>query len=191
MGYLIGSIPFALIIGKLVYNKDVRESGSGNLGGTNTGRVLGKKAGLTVMILDISKAFFAITIATLLINHFNINMDPNYVGLACVLGHCYPLFAKFKGGKGVAAAAGFILAINPIFLLIALAILLINLKIHKMMSLAVIITLISLIILTFVFKEFENLRTIIIILTIFITFQHRTNITRIINHTENKITWMK
>ncbi|MEG0568868.1 MAG: glycerol-3-phosphate 1-O-acyltransferase PlsY [Erysipelotrichales bacterium] len=190
MGYLIGSIPFALIIGKLFYNTDIRESGSGNLGGTNAARTLGKTTGIIVMLLDISKAFVAITIATLLINKFSINIDPNYVGLACVVGHCYPVFAGFKGGKGVACTAGFILAINPILLLIALVILIINLKVHHMMSLGVIIAIVTATILSFVFPMFENTKVVLFFLTLFITFQHRENIKRIIDGTENKIKWI-
>jgi len=190
LGYLIGSVPFALIVGKLFYNKDIRESGSGNLGGTNAGRTLGKKAGATVMVLDIAKAFIAITIATIIINHFNMNVDPNICGLAVVFGHCYPVFAGFKGGKGVATAAGFILAINPILVVIALVILVINLKIHHMMSLAVIVTLVLVTVLAYTVGYFDNTKIMLSILTVFITFQHRDNIKRILDGTESKITFI-
>lgn len=190
LGYLIGSIPFALIIGKLFYNTDIRKSGSGNLGGTNAGRTLGKKAGLIVILLDIAKSFVAITIAALIIKQFNLPVNPNYAGLACVVGHCYPIFAQFKGGKGVACATGFILAINPILLMIAVAIFLINLKIHHMVSLAVLISLGIITILSFIFPMFNNTNIVLLILTVFLSFQHRENIKRIIMGNENKVTWI-
>lgn len=190
LGYLIGSIPFALIIGKLFYNTDIRESGSGNLGGTNAGRTLGKKAGIIVILLDISKAFVAITLATIIINQFNMNVNPNICGLAVVFGHCYPIFAGFKGGKGVACAAGFILAINPLLLLIALVIFLINLKIHHMVSLSVMITVSIITILAYLVPYFYNTKYVLTFLTLFLIFQHRDNIKRIIKGTENKISWL-
>ena len=190
LGYLIGSIPFALIIGKLFFNKDIREEGSGNLGGTNAGRTLGKKAGAAVMILDITKAFIAISIASLIINNFGMNVNPNICGLAVVFGHCYPIFANFKGGKGVACATGFILALNPILLFIAVAILVINLKIHHMVSLGVLITVVSITTLAFIFPLFENTKYVLCLLTIFLAFQHRENIKRIMEGTENKISWL-
>ncbi|MDF9867720.1 glycerol-3-phosphate acyltransferase PlsY [Bacilli bacterium PM5-3] len=190
LGYLIGSIPFALIIGKLFYNQDIRKSGSGNLGGTNAGRTLGKKAGAAVMILDITKAFIAISLATIIINHFEMNVNPNFCGLAVVFGHCYPIFAGFKGGKGVACAAGFILAINPILLLLAVVILVINLKIHHMMSLAVLVTLLVVTTMAFTIPYFDNTKYVLSILTVFLFFQHRDNIKRILNGTENKISWL-
>lgn len=190
LGYLIGSIPFALIIGKIFYNTDIRESGSGNLGGTNAGRTLGKKAGLSVIILDITKSFIAILIATILINNFNWNINPNFAGLACVVGHCYPVFAKFKGGKGVACAAGFILAINPILLIVALVIFLINLKLHHMVSLSVMVTLAIITVLSFLIPMFNNTSIILLILTAFLVFQHRENIKRIVAGNENKVSWL-
>ena len=99
-GYLYGSIPFALVIGKLFYKTDVRNYGSGNLGGTNTGRVLGKKAGVAVILLDASKALIVTLLARYILNALNLNSDVAYIcALACVIGHCYPIFAGFKGGK--------------------------------------------------------------------------------------------
>lgn len=190
IGYLIGSIPFALIIGKAFYNTDIREKGSGNLGGTNAGRTLGKKAGATVMVLDALKAFFAIIISLIIVKIFNWDINPNISGLAAVVGHSYPIFANFRGGKGVACAAGYLLASNPLLLIIGAIILLINLKIHHMMSLAVIITLFIIAISCYIFPIFESLKYSMTFLFIFITFQHRQNIVRIINHNENKVTWI-
>ncbi|MDE6195364.1 MAG: glycerol-3-phosphate acyltransferase, partial [Erysipelotrichaceae bacterium] len=93
IGYLLGSIPFALVIGKVFYKTDVREHGSGNLGGTNTGRVLGKKAGLMVIICDVLKVVLAVAI----VSYFHKSASI-WAGLAAAIGHCYPIFAGFKGG---------------------------------------------------------------------------------------------
>ena len=103
-GYLIGAIPFAYVIGKLFYRTDVREHGSGNLGGTNTGRVLGKKAGVEVMTLDLLKVTLVVFLAVGFCTH------PWAVacgGSAAALGHCYPVFVRFRGGKAVDHSIGY------------------------------------------------------------------------------------
>ena len=107
LGYLLGSIPFALVIGKVFYKTDVRQHGSGNLGGTNTGRVLGAKAGLSVIVLDILKVVAAIWAAS-----YVSTTAALLTGLCCCIGHCYPVFAHFKGGKAVATMFGFLLGIS-------------------------------------------------------------------------------
>ena len=113
MSYLYGSIPFALVIGKLFYHTDVRNSGSGNLGGTNAGRVLGKKAGIAVILLDASKCCISILIAKTVAFYMGLNVDIIYLcALACVIGHCYPIFAGFRGGKAVSVAIGNALMTN-------------------------------------------------------------------------------
>lgn len=126
LGYLLGSIPFGLVIGKLFFHKDVREYGSHNSGGTNTGRVLGKKIGLLVIILDALKCFIAILLNMLIFKLFfkelgikQYSICTMITGFFVAFGHCYPLFAKFKGGKAVATIAGFIATINPIAFLIS------------------------------------------------------------------------
>ena len=105
LGYLVGSVPFALVVGKVFYNTDVRQHGSGNLGGSNTGRVLGKKAGLATMAGDLLKVTFVMLIAKLL------GADDSVMALgalAAAIGHCFPVFAKFKGGKAVATMYGYL-----------------------------------------------------------------------------------
>ena len=91
---------------KSVFHKDIRTEGSGNLGGTNAGRVLGKKVGITVIVLDALKAFFSMLLASYITKDAMI-----YAGLACCIGHCFPIFAQFKGGKAVATSFGFFLGI--------------------------------------------------------------------------------
>ena len=105
LGYLLGSIPFALVIGKLFYKTDIRQYGSGNLGGTNAGRVLGKKAGISVIVLDVLKVVLAAGLASLVSEPAAI-----WTSLACCIGHYYPIFAHFKGGKAVATMFGFLIS---------------------------------------------------------------------------------
>ena len=105
IGDILGSIPFALVIGKIFYKTDIRNFGSKNLGGSNSGRVLGKKAGIAVMTLDVLKVIVAIGIASLIGNAENVML---FAGFAAAIGHCYPVFANFKGGKAVATLYGFL-----------------------------------------------------------------------------------
>ncbi len=132
IAYLLGSIPFALIIGKIGYKIDVREHGSGNLGATNAFRVLGIKAGSIVIIGDILKG----TAAVLLPQLFDANVYPLIIGIIAVLGHTYPIFAKFKGGKAVATSGGMILGINPFLFIIMIATFLLSLYLSKYVSLS-------------------------------------------------------
>ena len=104
VGYIVGSIPWALIIGKVFYKKDIREYGSGNLGGTNAGRVLGAKAGMAVIVLDALKALIYMIVLSFIAPY-----SIAYGGFACIVGHCFPVFANFRGGKGVATAFGYLL----------------------------------------------------------------------------------
>src|SRR5690606_5734719 len=109
LSYLIGSIPFALIVGKKLFNIDVRQYGSGNLGATNTLRILGKRAGIAVMIGDIAKG----ALATSLVYVFGYDIHPIYIGIFAIVGHCFPIFAGFRGGKAIATTAGVCIGINP------------------------------------------------------------------------------
>jgi len=185
IAYVIGSIPFGLIVGKLGYKIDIREHGSGNLGGTNTFRVLGVKAGLIVTIGDILKGTFASLLPWLLGLDINILI----VGIFAVIGHMYPIFARFKGGKAVATSGGVILAVEPILFVIMLATFFLMLYLTKYVSLSSmvtgVITVISAIIL-------QNIGLVIVtsILTLFVIYRHRTNIKRIKDKTEPKIKWL-
>ncbi len=192
IGYLLGSIPSGVWIGKVFFKKDVRDFGSGNSGTTNTFRVLGKKAGIAVLLMDILKG----TLATSLPLFFDSSINPLWIGLSAVMGHTFPLFAKFKGGKAVATSAGMLLGYNPLFFLFSATIFVITLLLTSMVSLAsmisaVLITL-STIILPFVWPailpEFNWLLTLIACgLTVFIFIRHKENIVRIKNGTENRV----
>src|SRR5699024_8886360 len=109
IAYLLGSIPFALVVGKLFYRIDIREHGSGNLGATNAFRVLGTKAGIFVTLADILKGTIATLIPLAAGYFYDVEVSRLLVGIFAVLGHTYPLFAKFKGGKAVATSGGIIL----------------------------------------------------------------------------------
>lgn len=105
--YLIGSIPFGLIVGK-IFGKDVRKEGSGNIGATNVTRVIGKKAGILVLLLDALKGFFPVYIA----KYYFHSKYVSIIALTAVIGHCFSIYLKFKGGKGVATAFGVLLALS-------------------------------------------------------------------------------
>src|SRR5690606_24397843 len=185
IAYLLGSLPFALIVGKLGYGIDIREHGSGNLGGTNTFRVLGVKAGLIVTIADVLKGTLAATLPIM----FHANVDPLIIGIFAVIGHTYPLFAKFKGGKAVATSGGVILGVNPLLFVCIFITFLLTLKISKYVSLSSMVTGIVAIILSVIFQD-VGLIIVTSLLTLFIIYRHRANIKRIMNKTEPKIKWM-
>ncbi|MYL33286.1 glycerol-3-phosphate 1-O-acyltransferase PlsY [Pontibacillus yanchengensis] len=185
IAYLIGSIPFGLIVGKIGYKTDIREHGSGNLGGTNTFRVLGVKAGLIVTLADILKG----TLAARLPWIFDSDINLLIIGIIAVIGHMYPIFAHFRGGKAVATSGGIILAVSPLLFLIILATFFVTLYVTKYVSLSSIVTGIVTVIAAIILQEI-GLIIVTSILTLFVIYRHRTNIKRILNKTEPKITWM-
>lgn len=186
IAYLFGSIPSALIVGKLGYKLDIREHGSGNLGATNTFRVLGIKAGIIVTLADILKG----TIATLLPLLFDADVYRLLIGLFAVFGHTYPIFAKFKGGKSVATSGGIILGVSPWLFLSIIIAFIITLYISKYVSLSSIITGAVTVIAAILLQEDLGLIIVSCALAIFVSYRHKDNIKRIRNGTEPKITWM-
>lgn len=191
LGYLYGSIPFALVIGKVFYNTDVRESGSGNLGGTNAGRVLGKKAGISVIVLDALKAVIIFYLSSYLSLKFNLNPDIKYIaGLACIFGHCYPIFAEFRGGKAVSTSLGYFLCIEPLYAVVAIVVFLLVLKISKYVSLSSISTALIVLCITPFLAVSITAKLCVLIAVILLVYRHKDNIKRIKNHTESKIQWM-
>ena len=191
LGYLYGSIPFALVIGKVFYNTDVRESGSGNLGGTNAGRVLGKKAGISVIVLDALKAVIIFYLSSYLSFKFNFNPDIKYIaGLACIFGHCYPIFAEFRGGKAVSTSLGYFLCIEPLYAVVAIVVFLLVLKISKYVSLSSISTALIVLCITPFLAVSITAKLCMLVAVILLVYRHKDNIKRIKNHTESKIQWM-
>lgn len=192
IGYLIGSIPFALVIGKVFYKVDIREMGSGNLGGTNAGRNLGAKAGVAVAVLDVLKATLAMTIVRFIAPDYII-----YAGFFATLGHCFPVFANFRGGKAVSTAFGFLLGITIfltqrplIHLLLPLGIFFLVLYLSKMVSFSAMIALTIATALLFITQNNLTISLTFLLITIIVIYRHKENINRIINKEERKITWM-
>lgn len=189
IAYLIGSIPFGLIVGKVGYKIDIREHGSGNLGATNSFRVLGTKAGIIVTLGDILKGTLATLVPLIAIYFIEVDVARLVIGLFAVIGHTYPLFAKFKGGKAVATSAGIILGVNPLLFIIIIASFMLTLYLFKYVSLASMITGVIATIITIFLKDWL-LFVMLLTLTSFVIYRHTDNIKRIINKTEPKITWM-
>ncbi|MED3992899.1 glycerol-3-phosphate 1-O-acyltransferase PlsY [Priestia aryabhattai] len=182
LAYLIGSIPFALVIGKGFYKTDVRKHGSGNLGATNTFRTLGKKAGIIVLIGDIAKGSLAVCLQLMMNSHLHM-LAPGFIA---ILGHSYPIFAKFKGGKSVATAAGVFLAFSPLAFILGILAFLISLKISKYVSLsspigALVAFLASIYVGDVVLIVFAA------VIFVFITWKHIKNFKRIKLGTEPKV----
>ncbi|MBD8521367.1 glycerol-3-phosphate 1-O-acyltransferase PlsY [Lysinibacillus sp. FSL R7-0073] len=190
--YLIGSIPSGLWIGKIFYNTDIREHGSGNLGATNTFRTLGKKAGIVVTVMDVLKGTSAVLLVALPI-FSDSSIHSLILGLVAVIGHMFPIFANFRGGKAVATSAGVLLGYSwPLFVLLLIAFL-VTLKITKIVSLtsmiAALVALIYSIVYYFVTGDFA-LSILVAFLFTFIIYRHRANIARIKNGTEPKVKWL-
>lgn len=183
MAYLLGSIPSGLWIGRKFFQIDIRQHGSGNLGATNSFRILGKKAGTIVLLMDLLKG----SISVLLLKQMDLHgISPLIIALFAVVGHTYPLFANFKGGKAVATFAGVILAYQPVLFLIGLGIFILTLAISKMVSFTSMLTISIGVLLTLYFQDIV-LTIIALLADIFIIYRHRTNVQRILNGTEPKV----
>ena len=184
LAYLIGSFPTGVLVGKIFFHKDIRKYGSGNIGTTNTFRVLGPLAGIIVFLVD----FFKGTIATLLPVLFH--LGPHYLslifGLAAILGHAFPIFLKFKGGKAVATSAGFLLGYNIHFFLICAVIFFPILFITSMVSLTSLISVVLIFIASLFFHDLA-LSIISGLLVVLIYCSHRSNIIRLKHHQENMV----
>lgn len=213
VGYLLGSIPFALVIGKVFYKTDIRQHGSHNLGGGNAGRVLGKKAGLAVMTLDILKVTLAVFLVSLFTRLTGQPLDGLsaelqaeiqsqrqlvmiIAGFAAAMGHCFPLFARFKGGKAVATMYGFLFGMALVagysfwIFFVPLIAFLVVLYIWRIVALASILS--AVVNTAFIWFYVDSLPLFItsLIFTVILIVRHRPNLQRMLNGTENKIKWM-
>ena len=192
VAYLLGSIPSSVWIGKIFYGIDVREHGSGNAGTTNTIRILGYKAGIPVFIIDALKGWFAVFLTKIVFGYFPSIEMPEYMSLiaavAVVLGHIFPVFAGFRGGKGVATLLGVGFGLISIPALIALGIFMVVLLCFGYVSLASITAAVTLPFITYFFVMPGKLLLLLltIAVAIFIPITHRQNIKRLLNGTENK-----
>jgi acyl-phosphate glycerol 3-phosphate acyltransferase len=188
LAYLIGSIPFGLVVGKIGYGIDIREHGSGNLGATNTFRVLGKKAGLFVTVADILKGTLAASLPVLLSGDLH-QAWTLIAGMVAAVGHMYPIFAGFRGGKAVATSGGVLLFYSPLLFLSMLAVFFLVLYVSKYVSLSSMVTALYTLVYT-IFTGDAALMIIVAILATFVFYRHRANIKRIINKTEPKVKWL-
>jgi acyl phosphate:glycerol-3-phosphate acyltransferase len=180
--YLIGSFPTALIIGKLVYGVDIREHGSNNPGATNTLRVFGKAAAVFVLIFDLGKGALAASLPLL----FSIPAEPLYLGLVAVMGHCFPVFAGFRGGKAIATTAGTLLIASFPMLVIAYVSFFLIILVTKYVFLGSISVGLSLFIYS-LFVPTEGLTMLFGGFTLLLIYLHRSNIRNIILGIEPKI----
>ncbi len=193
LAYLIGSIPTAVLIGRIFYKIDIRDVGSGNAGATNTIRVLGLKAGIPVLLIDIFKGWFAVYIAHFF--HDGRTTFPDAIELdiilafAAVIGHVLPLYVGFKGGKGIATLLGIGLALYPLSTFITILVFIIVLLLSGYVSLGSIIASVSFPI-TYIFilgnYEYPSLIVLAVAVAVFVPITHRKNIKRLINGEESK-----
>lgn len=192
LGYLFGSVPFALVIGKVFYKTDIRTQGSGNLGGTNAGRVLGKWAGISVSVLDVLKA----TIVIFVVYQF----APEAAALAGVfatLGHSFPIFAQFKGGKSVSTAFGYLLGVSTLIVqkpvelfLIPILLFFGTLKLTKWVSFSSMLSLTLTVILSFFVQSDRMISVYLLLIDVIVIWRHRSNIERLLKNEERKVTWL-
>ncbi|SFW60411.1 glycerol-3-phosphate 1-O-acyltransferase PlsY [Chitinophaga sancti] len=193
--YLIGSIPTAVWVSKGVFGMDIREYGSGNAGATNTFRVLGPKAGSFVMLVDMIKGVMAVRLA-LLVGYYQ---NPDHLtqlvnlqiglGLAAVVGHIFPIWAGFRGGKGIATLFGLVLAIQPLVAICCVGVFLLILFLTRYVSLSSIIASIAFpILILFIFNEPEKFyRIFAIAVALMVVLTHQKNIFRLLNGNESKV----
>lgn len=193
LAYLIGSIPTAVWVGRMFYDIDIREHGSGNAGATNTFRVLGKKAGIPVLIFDVLKGWLSVQIA-ILASHWILFSNDQFInlelalGVAALLGHIFPIYVGFKGGKGVATLLGLIIAIAPVAALYAVIIFIATLLITRYVSLSSMIGGFSFPILIIVVLQTTTISLVVfsMVIAILLLFTHQKNIERLLSREESK-----
>jgi acyl phosphate:glycerol-3-phosphate acyltransferase len=197
LAYLIGSIPTALIISKRFFGIDIRDYGSGNMGATNTFRVLGSKYGTIVMAMDILKGMFAVALYNFLPFYLHNELErTNFMmglGLAAVLGHIFPIFANFKGGKGVATLLGMIIAVQPVVAISCVAVFLLVLFLTRYVSLSSILGAIMLpISVLWIWNEEEHTyRAFALLVAVLVVLTHQKNIGRLLRGAETRIPILK
>lgn len=195
LSYILGSIPTSFLMGKMIKKIDIREHGSGNVGATNALRVLGTKIGIITLIIDIGKGILAVILGKMIVT------DPSNIvviafGLLAILGHIFTIFLKFKGGKGVATAAGVFIALSPQAIGIALLVFVLTVWISKYVSLGSILAALVLFGVELywnITNSFQNIELLIFVFIIaaFIIIRHKSNIKRIIAGNENRINFKK
>lgn len=182
VAYLLGSIPFGLVVGKFIYKKDIRQFGSGNIGTTNAFRAFGTVGGILVFVCDMLKG----AIPVLLAQGLDAGLHPLLFGGMAIVGHSYPLFLKFKGGKAVATSFGVVLAYHPVFALISIASFFVSLFITSMVSFSSIFAITFATIFSLFYQDWGlTLATVLVL--ILVVVRHKDNIKRIRQGTESKV----
>ncbi|MBU3677359.1 MAG: glycerol-3-phosphate 1-O-acyltransferase PlsY [Chitinophagaceae bacterium] len=193
LAYLLGSIPTAVWISRYFFGMDIREHGSGNAGATNTFRILGSKAGSFVFFIDMLKGFLAVDLAYLIPRYQMDNMAlTNFqvlLGICAVVGHIFPIWAQFKGGKGIATLFGMILAIQPLVAACLVGVFFLMLFITRYVSLSSITASIAFpVMIFFIFHEPEIMYRLFAVATaILVVLTHHKNINRLLAGNENKV----
>ena len=197
IAYFIGSIPTALIVSKRFFGVDIRDYGSGNMGATNTFRVLGSRFGTMVMIFDILKGLLAVELYNFLPYYFHNELErTNFMiglGLAAVVGHIFPIFAGFRGGKGVATLFGMLLAVQPVIAISCTGVFVLVLYLTRYVSLSSILAALSLpISVLWIWNEHEVMyRVFALLVAALVVFTHQKNIGRILRGVEGRIPILK
>ncbi|MBQ3378649.1 MAG: glycerol-3-phosphate 1-O-acyltransferase PlsY [Clostridia bacterium] len=185
IGYLLGSISFSLVIGKFVANKDVRDYGSGNAGTTNTLRVLGKKAALAVLVGDILKCLAAVLLGGLLVPVYG----PWIGGIACMVGHVFPVFFKFRGGKAVATGVAVMAFACPIAGFPAVGVFFLIFAITRIVSVSSLSAFLAFPFFVWFFTKEPIFTVIAAAMFVFVLILHRENVKRLIRGEEKKISF--
>lgn len=189
VAYLLGAIPFSVILGRKIKGIDIREHGSGNPGGTNSLRFLGRKIGLTVLFLDGLKAGLIIILIQLNVLDGSQLLHPLAYGVAAAFGHVYSIYIGFKGGKAVAATVGMMIAYYIPYAFIMMIVFLAVLKFCKYVSVASTSAVITAVIIGLVTKDFEMAMWTAILLAL-VTFRHKKNFNNIKKGIEPKVKWI-
>ena len=192
--YLFGAIPFSMIVGKLFFGVNLQKEGSGNLGATNTFRILGAKAGIGILILDMAKGAIPVIFARYIASTVAMDVDPSAwlliaAALAAIIGHTASPYIKFKGGKGAATSAGVMFALVPVVFLISAAVFFSMLAISRFVSVATIVTALTFPVWTALVYQSFPLTLFAIVIAVIVPVFHRANISRLRAGTEPRFSW--
>ena len=181
--YFIGAIPTGVVLARAFSGKDIRHEGSGNIGATNVTRVLGKKLGALTLVGDLLKGFLPVWVGSYLVSSLNVVC---LMGFAAFLGHLFPVYLKFKGGKGVATALGVFLYLSPIVILVEIIVFVFVVGIWKYVSLGSLIAAASMPLLLVIIGSPKPVVLLSMAFALLIFIKHKANIQRLLNGTENK-----
>ena len=197
VAYLFGSIPFGLILVRFVRGEDVRLSGSGNIGATNVARTGGAKLGVATLLLDALKGYAGVAFA-IAVSHRDAAIDAGLAAalaaLCAIVGHVFPIWIKFRGGKGVATAVGAFLGLAPRAVLVVLAIFLIVVAISRYVSLgSIVASAVFPVLVYFLYRDTSTIADLLVMFaaSLLIILKHRANIRRLLNGTENRLQFQR